>query len=143
MTSHKRLKRICDHCRLPFIAQKSNTRYCSHTCNSRAWKKKARKDVDSLSDQETMEMLGENQQMLRNHVTLSITQVCWYLGISRRTVYRLMEKGELPYTKLGRRTIFLQEDIVALFHQRSPIVPHLRNAEDMNADPKLRTNHGD
>jgi len=143
MASNKRLKRICEQCRLPFIAQTSATLYCSKKCSSRAAKIRQRKLVDRLSDTETIQKLGENQQMLRNHVTLSITQVCWYLGISRRTVYRLMDKGELLYTKLGRRTIFLQEDIQALFHKRSPIVRDLRNAEDTTADPKIPTSHGD
>lgn len=33
---------------------------------------------------------------------LSVTQAAHYMGITRPTVYRLMEAGELPFTRVGR-----------------------------------------
>ena len=38
MGKRMEIKKICKFCGEPFIAQKTTTRYCSHRCNSRAYK---------------------------------------------------------------------------------------------------------
>lgn len=40
---------------------------------------------------------------------LRIDDAAQYLGISRRSVYRLIEAGELDRVKIGRRTVVLRE----------------------------------
>lgn len=37
-----------------------------------------------------------------------------YLGVSSRTVVNLRLRGELPYSKIGRRTVIQHSDILAL-----------------------------
>ena len=36
------IKKLCEHCGVEFIAQKVSTRFCSHTCASRAYKQRKR-----------------------------------------------------------------------------------------------------
>ena len=36
------IKKICEYCNSEFYAHKESTRYCSHTCNSRAYKQMKR-----------------------------------------------------------------------------------------------------
>ena len=36
------IKKICEYCNSGFYAHKESTRYCSHTCNSRAYKQMKR-----------------------------------------------------------------------------------------------------
>lgn len=48
--------------------------------------------------------------------------VAAYLGVNQRTVYRLIDEGELPAYKLGR-VIRLKESDVAEFLERSRIAP--------------------
>ena len=35
----------------------------------------------------------------------SVPQACAYLGIRRSLLYRLMERGELPFAKIGARRL--------------------------------------
>jgi excisionase family DNA binding protein len=45
------------------------------------------------------------------HTACSIPEACRRLGISRTTLYGLINEGVLPARKLGKRTIFLNDDI--------------------------------
>src|SRR5207245_2806849 len=42
---------------------------------------------------------------------------CKLIGISRRTVYRMLERGELIAGKAGKRTILRRSDLDKLFEQ--------------------------
>jgi excisionase family DNA binding protein len=46
---------------------------------------------------------------------LSVAEACTLLGISRRTIYRMLERGELRAGKAGKRTIFQRSEIDKLF----------------------------
>lgn len=45
---------------------------------------------------------------------LSVTQAAQYLGVSRASLYRLLNSGELRTTKLGGRTLIRRVDADAL-----------------------------
>ena len=49
---------------------------------------------------------------VRNRLLLSIGEVAERLGISERSVFRLIESGELPARKIGRRTLVRVDDLV-------------------------------
>lgn len=49
---------------------------------------------------------------------LSIAEVAEYLNISAKTVYRLIEKGELPALKVGARWRFKPEDLEAYLERQ-------------------------
>jgi excisionase family DNA binding protein len=50
---------------------------------------------------------------------LTIDGTAAFLGISRRQVYKLLERGELPHVRVGRRTRFIPADLrVYLERQR-------------------------
>lgn len=53
---------------------------------------------------------------------MSTPAVADYLGVNPRTVYRLIDEGELPAYKIGR-VIRLQESDVAAFVERCRITP--------------------
>lgn len=44
---------------------------------------------------------------------LSIPELCKEIGIGRSKVYDLMRAGDLPYRKIGKRTVFLAKDVEA------------------------------
>jgi excisionase family DNA binding protein len=46
---------------------------------------------------------------------LSIKETCQLLGISRRTVYRMFDRGELKAGKAGTRRIIRRTEIDKLF----------------------------
>lgn len=52
---------------------------------------------------------------LKSKEFLSIQEVCILLGISRRTIYRLIDKSELNVGKIGRRTLIKRSEIDKIF----------------------------
>ncbi|MDA8040267.1 MAG: helix-turn-helix domain-containing protein [Actinomycetota bacterium] len=60
--------------------------------------------------------------------------VAEYLGVNQRTVYRLIDEGELPAYKFGR-VIRLRERDVAAYVERSRIEPG--TLEHLYPEPKL------
>jgi excisionase family DNA binding protein len=55
-------------------------------------------------------------------IWMSTPSAAEYLGVNTRTVYRLIDEGELPAYKFGR-VIRLQEADVVAFIERSRIAP--------------------
>ena len=53
---------------------------------------------------------------------MSTPSVAEYLGVNTRTVYRLIDEGELPAFKFGRVIRLKEADVVA-FIERSRIAP--------------------
>jgi excisionase family DNA binding protein len=53
---------------------------------------------------------------------MSTAEVADYLGVNPRTLYRLIDEGDLPAYKLGR-VIRLQESDVLAFIERARIKP--------------------
>jgi excisionase family DNA binding protein len=43
---------------------------------------------------------------------MTVSQLAEYLQISKQTIYNWICKGEIPYSKIGRRVRFKREDIV-------------------------------
>jgi len=55
-------------------------------------------------------------------IWMSTPSVAEYLGVNTRTVYRLIDEGELPAYKFGRVIRLKEADVVA-FIERSRIPP--------------------
>jgi excisionase family DNA binding protein len=60
---------------------------------------------------------------LKDKTFLSIAETCKLIGISRRTVYRMLERGELTAGKAGKRTILRRADIDKLFEGHEKLTP--------------------
>lgn len=53
---------------------------------------------------------------------LSVIQAGEYLGISKSSVYRLIESGAIPYTSVGKRNLRLKiEDLDKYLHKRKVV----------------------
>lgn len=115
MSTNIEVQRICQHCGNPFTARTTVTRYCSHKCNSRAYKAKVRGEKIEVSNTQTLTTITRPIEELKAKSFLSITDTCRLLGISRRTVYRMLERGEIGAGKAGKRTIIQRSDIDKLF----------------------------
>lgn len=115
MSSNIEIQRICEHCNTEFTARKTTTKYCSHKCNSKAYKANLKKTKIEKSNTETYIIKNAPILNLKAKEYLSISEVCQLIGISRRTLYRMIERQELSIGKFGKRTIIRRIDIDLLF----------------------------
>jgi excisionase family DNA binding protein len=51
-----------------------------------------------------------------NKIAYSVSELCELAGIGRTTIYSAVGAGTLKARKIGRRTIFLHDDVIAFLH---------------------------
>lgn len=120
MSSKIQIQRICEYCGKEFTAQTTVTRFCSHKCNSRAYKLKVKelkvgKSNEETNQQKILTASDVQLEVIKQKDFLSIKEAYTLLGVSERTFYRLMKEGTIPATKLGGRTIIKRSVIDNLF----------------------------
>lgn len=124
MSSNIKIQRICQHCGNEFTAQTTITMYCSPRCNNAAYKAKIRASKIEASNKATHRIKSQPIEELKAKAFLSIAETCKLIGISRRTVYRIIERGELITGKAGKRTILRRSDLEQLlFEQPRTVEP--------------------
>jgi excisionase family DNA binding protein len=119
MASNIKLQKNCVYCGREYTAKTLHTRYCSHKCNSKHYKKVKREEriSEALSKSDDSKKCDINA----SHVSvgekdfLSIQETALLIGTSKRTVERLIKNGELQIKKIGRRTIIHRNFINQLF----------------------------
>jgi len=106
------IKRICEHCGVVFMAHVTTTRYCGSSCNGKAYKKNKREEKLIESRQEFHRKSQEfDLEVLNKKKYLSIKESCAYLGVSRSTLHRHSEIGNIPRVGVGFRVIYRKEDL--------------------------------
>lgn len=117
MSSKIEVEKICYYCGNKFLAKTLTTKYCSHKCNSRHYKQLKREEKLNSFKEEQINQPNEKLVKidLKNKEFLSVSETSLLIGVSKRTVYRLMENKKLNHYKLGSRTIIKRIDINKLF----------------------------
>lgn len=116
MSSNIRIQRVCQHCGNDFIAKTTVTRYCSGICSKRAGKTRKRIKNIEKSNKETRLLRIQPIEELNVKAFLSIAETCKLIGVSRRTIYRMIDRDELKIAKVCSRTIIRRCDIDNLFN---------------------------
>jgi excisionase family DNA binding protein len=115
VSSNIYIQRICQHCGNEFTARTTVTKYCGDNCAKRAYKARKRQEKVNTSNKEVIEIKNKPINEIKEKEYLSVHEVCTLLGISRRTIYRMIDREELVPGKIGRRTIIPKEQINQLF----------------------------
>ena len=113
MSSHIRIQKTCQFCGDLFTAKTTVTQFCSDECAKRAYKERKRKEKVGVAIQQESER--NYDPAVAQKQFLSIEETCQLVNASRWTIYRLIEKGVLPATKLGRITRIARSSIDNLF----------------------------
>jgi excisionase family DNA binding protein len=117
MSSNIYLQKICQECSQEFTARTTVTKYCGDLCAKRAYKKRKRSEKIAESNQETELQKIQPLLVLKEKTYLSINETVVLLGLSRRTLYRLIGKGQLQADKVGGRTLIQRKNIERIFTQ--------------------------
>lgn len=115
MSSNMKIIRICEFCCQQFTAKTTRTKYCSPQCNKKSLKQKNREQKIESSNRETLGELNTDMEKIKAREFLNITQASRLIGISRRTIYRLIDRGELIIGKYGTRSVLRKCDLESFF----------------------------
>jgi excisionase family DNA binding protein len=115
MSSNIQITRICEFCRQQFTAKTTKTQYCSLKCSSRAYKARTRQSKINESERQTEIAKNPHLEIIKSKDFISVNQASSLFGISRRTIYRLISRGELDIAKFGTRTVIRRCDMDGFF----------------------------
>ena len=103
MSSNIKVQRICQHCGNEFTARTTTTLYCSHKCNSAAYKAKLRAGKVEESNKETHQLKVKPIEELKAKEFLTVRDVAALLNCSVRLVYNYIEVGKIKAVNLSQR----------------------------------------
>jgi excisionase family DNA binding protein len=99
MSSNLEIPKTCTYCGKDYLAKKTTTRYCSHTCNQKHYK-----EVKRL---EKIRAAGKIIVPIREQINtackyMSIPEAARLLGVTDRTVFRLINRKVIHPFRQGR-----------------------------------------
>jgi excisionase family DNA binding protein len=115
MSSNIRVVRICQYCKNEFEARTTVTKTCSDACAKRLYKQKQKQEKVLASDIEMKTLLLRPITELQTKDFLSISEACLLIGVSRRTIYRLIANQVIKVGKAGSRTLIKRTEIEKIF----------------------------
>jgi excisionase family DNA binding protein len=121
MSSNIRLKKVCQHCGNLFTAKTTVTKFCSDDCAKKNYKKRKREEGIQISNQKTAKEITrrvekEPETNVRiepiTKSLIDLEELSAITGLSRRTLFRLMENRRFPRLKVGNRLLFKKDDVI-------------------------------
>src|ERR1700692_2524503 len=120
MSTNIRVKRRCEYCKKEFTAQTVRTRYCSHQCNSRAYKKlksqekikqakrvyKVKPPIVSVNKKQPWDYTQIQSKQL-----LTINEACLLLSITQVTLRRWLKDGIITSGRIGKKHLIQREHL--------------------------------
>jgi excisionase family DNA binding protein len=112
------IKRNCEFCKSEFVAQRTNTRYCSLKCNSKHYKAKSRKKKIDDYNTKDKNVVTNDLDTLKTKEFLTAKEVSVLLNCSIRSVYYFIDNGSINAINLGSRmTRIKRSDIDGMFKE--------------------------
>ncbi len=116
MSSNIQVQRICKHCNNEFTARTTVTKYCSDTCNKRAYKARLKVSKIETSNKQTQQIKNQPLEELKTKEFLTVREVARLLNCSVRSTYYYIESGTIKAVNLGQRiTRIKRSEIDKLF----------------------------
>ena len=103
------VKRICQWCGKPFIAQKTTICYCSPQCSKRGYKHRMMERKMELRHMQEMQKLRSS---LEKQEYFTFSQAARLMGVSREYIYKLVKEEKLRASRLsGKMSLIRKADI--------------------------------
>lgn len=115
MSSNIEIERICEYCGSRFVAKTTRTRYCSHKCNSRDYKKKVKDEKILRSDSETdqKKLTRVKGGDLSDKEVFNVSEAARFMSVSRVTIYNLINEGKIKGKRISdRKVLILKSNIL-------------------------------
>ena len=102
------VKRICQWCGKPFIAQKTTTCYCSPQCSKRGYKHRM---MERKMELRHMQEMLELRSSLEKQEYFTFSQAARLMGVSRQYIYKLVKEEKLRASRLsGKMSLIRKAD---------------------------------
>lgn len=117
MSTNITVNRICEQCGKTFVAKTTVTRFCSHICNSRNYKQKARRSKIATSEHQVLQT--RTQAIATQPIEfLTVKQAARLLHCSERSIYQHIQNGRIKAIKLSpRKTLIKKKFLDKAFKQ--------------------------
>ena len=103
------VRKICQWCGKPFIAQKTTTCYCSHQCSNLGYKERIRERKRQLK--RSQELL-QPRQAAEGQDFFSFAQAAKLMGVTRQYIYKLVKESKLRASRIsGKKSLIRRADI--------------------------------
>lgn len=123
MSSNIRVTKVCGFCNQEFIAKTILTRYCSHSCNNKAYKEAKRKEkIESVANPRNptiptilkLNNADPDYSVLGKKEFLTIAETCQLLNISSVTLRRWIKDSIIKTSRIGKKHIIKRIEINAM-----------------------------
>ncbi len=120
MSTNIRVKRKCEYCKKEFTAKTIRTRYCSHHCNSRAYKKiKSEEKIKQAKRiyKVKLPIVPINTNVpwdftqIQSKQLLTINEACVLLSITQVTIRRWLKDGIITSGRIGKKHLIQREHL--------------------------------
>lgn len=108
MSSNIEIIRICEYCHNEFIAKTTVTKYCSHKCNSRAYKERIKSKKIKRSNEETFNTKTQAIEIIKAKEFLTVKDITILMNCSRQTIYKIIHSGKLKPIDLKIKKIIVK-----------------------------------
>lgn len=111
------VKRICQWCGKPFIAQKTTTCYCSPQCSKRGYKHRIKERKMELRHIQEMQELRSS---LEQQEYFTFSQAARLMGVSRQYIYKLVKEDKLRASRISGRMALVRRADIELMLKSKP-----------------------
>lgn len=118
MSSNIRVTKVCECCSKEFIAKTIQTRYCSHSCNNKAYKEAKRVEkIDAIANKPNptnhpkLQSSFINYGNLKEKEFLTISDCSQLLNITTVTLRKWIQDGIIETKRLGKKHIIKRDSI--------------------------------
>jgi len=115
MSSNIRIPKTCEHCGQEFTAKTVKTRYCSHPCNRKGYKKAERNKklgiAKTFIQLEPLNLRHDpvNWEELTRKPYLTVSEACLVLNVRVETLRRWIKEGIVKTNRVGKKHLISRE----------------------------------
>ena len=135
MDSPKTYSKVCQHCGRIFQTTEFAGKFCSDACAKKAYKVRRKQQFQA---EESAAIKEQRRKELAEKENLSITEAAQLLGVSRNTIYSLIDTAGIQLMRISKRTIRIRrEDLDKLYDSKrviSPLTHSIQEIEEAKAE---------